>query len=566
MKDSTQRLILILIGIGFFLIGLFFSPELVTIYFSPDGSLGTETLQRIFLIRLSLIIWGAFFWLIGFFKKFLIDFAESKYLSIHKVISILMFGSLVIFFFFYLIVVFNRIRYPSFCGDWIEKTIFVETVRIINGSSIYISPESAPIPTLYGFVYKAFSGLLMNIFGVQVLIPKIISTFASFATGVMIFVIVYGQTRKTFYGLISSLFYFSLYKMVAFSYDVGKTDSLCLFLIVIGVWLIQSSQKPHNVCFSALVLTLAFFTNQSAMFAIAAVFIFLIIKNKKQAVLFVLLTISSLGLGLLLLSKVTGGWYYFWTIVWPSRFPYNLIAGIKGMAFFSAPLFFVIALIIVFIFYSMKHRKKSSDRIIIWGIVTLCAFTFSAISYSKAGANYNVFMPVAIFLSILFGFSYHWLTESSDIDKRYLSLLFRSILIFQLVVMIYNPMKICAIEKEDIENFKYLQTYVSSSQGEIYLPLNQDISAMAGKDTYDEVPAIVDYLLVGFQFPERLMRKMLNSDFTEIIIPSGRDPFSTLWYEKITYPETFKKAFVKNYTVKEEKWGMVFYKRKDSPI
>lgn len=564
MKDKSQRMILILLGSGFVVISLILSPDLVAKYFSPDGILGKETLERIYLMHLSLIFWGVFFCIVGIFKKYLLGLIESQYLWINRVLSYIFLGGLLVLFFFYLFVVLNRMSYPSFCGDWVEKTLFVEAVRIMNGNFVYVNPESAPIPTLYGFVYKTLGALLMKIFGVQTIILKAISFFASLATGVMIYLVVYKETRKTFVGLISSLFYFGLYRIIAFWYDTGKTDSLYLLLSLVGIWIIQDSLRHRNVFLSAFVLALAFFTNQTAIFAMAAVLVYLIIKDRKQAVVFVLPLTLFTGLGLILLTIFTDRWYWFWTIVWPSSLPFKLMDGVKGLVYFSAPLFVVVISTIVFVCFSLKQKTISSNMTILWLIATAFAFAFSTISYSKAGANYNVFMPAAIFLSILFGFSYHWVTKHIESKRKYFLLsLYRFALILQLVVMFYNPTAIYPFTKEDIENLERLQNYVSSSEGEIYLPNNQDIGALVGKETYDDEPALADYLLAGYSFPERLKRKMLNADFAEVIIPSGYEPFSSLWYGKYSYPEEFRDAFFKNYEKTEEKWGMIFYKHKD---
>jgi len=540
-----------------------FNPNFIAKYFSPDHSLGDETVVRLYLIRNFFISLGILMLVWAVLGKKIVNIIESNYRLINKLLVYLFIIGLFIYFSFYLFVVYKRLVYPTFAGDWGEKSLFVESVNYYKGYSSYVDPEISPLQLDYGPVHPLICAMIMKVVGIHVWITKGISILASLGIGILMYLIVFGATGNIQSGLISSLLFFACYKYSGYWYDMGRIDTMLIFWVLLSVWLISKHISIKNILLSTLLFSLAFFTKITAIFILPAIFLYLVIVNWRKGLLFLFMISSFLAFVILGLNLLTNNWYWFKTFKHTTTYIFDFVFGINRFIFISSGLIIIIISVIFGTYLSFKNRINDS-KYLLWLFSLIFAFILGISSLANRAINYNHLIPAVVFLGILFGISYNWIPKYFEKNNMisYI-ILYRLALILSLMAMFYNPLKFCPYSKEEVKNIKNLINYVSSIKGYVYLPENQDIAALTGKETYDEEPRLADYTAGGHGFPKRFLKLMQNAYFDEIIVRENAEPFTSIWFDKFTWPNEFKKAFYENYTKAKKKWGWVFYERKD---
>lgn len=540
-----------------------FNPNFVAKYFSPDHSLGEETIIRVYWIRNFFVSLGILMFVWAVLGKRINKIIKSNYRLINKLLVYLFILGLFIYFSFYLFVVYKRLVYPSFAGDWGEKSLFVESVNYYKGHSSYVDPEIAPLQLDYGPVHPLICAMIMKVVGIHVWVTKGISILASLGIGILMYLIVFRATGNIQSGLISSLLFFACYKYSGYWYDMGRIDTMFVFWVLLGVWLISKSISINTIFLAIFIFSLAFFTKITAIFILPAIFFYLVILNWKKGLLFLLSITSFWTLMILLINSFTNNWYWLKTFKHTTTYIFDYVYGINRFMFILSGLIIII-ISVIFGTYLVFKNKVNDSKYLLWLFSLISAFILGISSLANRAINYNHMILSVVFLCILFGISYNWTLKYFEKNNMIPYIIFyKIVLILSLIAMFYNPHKVCQYAKEEVKNIKNLMNYVSSIKGYVYLPDNQDIAALAGKETYDEAPRLADYTAGGHGFPKRFLKLMQNAYFDEIIVRENAEPFTSIWFEKFTWPNEFKKAFYENYTKAKKKWGWVFYERKD---
>lgn len=433
---------LIGLGVGILLVlaSFFITPIFVANYFTPDGILEEDTIQRIQLIRFSAVVSGIFTIVFGALiyiypstvNRFF-DLVSHKRESFHlktvnKILYGIFFGGLTFYFVFYLFNAYVSITYPYQLG-YGEEFILNQAHLITQGSSIYQDITRYPyIIGNYPPVYPLICASLVKLFGTSFATGRFISVLSTILIGLLIYKIVKEKANNQI-ALISSLLFFgSAY--VYFWTCQFRVDTLGLLFSLAGIYLVFKYENTKKVYWSTFPFILALFTKQSLIAAPIASFIYLFLKNRKQGIKCSVLFGLSCVLLFLLINHITNGQFYLHTVVYNAN-PFGIDTAIAY--YFMTILIHLILFGFAFAYVLYAISKKELSLFVIYFIFSALV----AVTVGKVGSFANYMIELIAVSCILFGLALKKLKLQIGRENSIASILVLTLLITQLVTFAF---------------------------------------------------------------------------------------------------------------------------------
>ncbi len=442
---------------------------------------------------------------------------------------------LLVFWYLFFYSLLHRVFYP-FELDWIEGEILCHITRLLSGQSIYPPPSVEFIAEMYTPLYYAVCAIPCLIAGTGFPAPRIISLIACFAILFILYRIPVRECTGRAAGLLCSSFFICCYCLHGPWYDVGRVDMLFFMLLVSGCFTIAyyNSRQWAGLCAAAL-FALACFTKQNGLLFVPFAALYLLIINKKQAILFVCFLFFFLFIGFGLLHVTTDGWATRYTILNLLGYKKNLanamgntyleliqeiqaklLTEMRYELFYKLPVFLV--LLLFFFIY----------RIISTGLKNLSLWEFTAIPAAAAyfivrphiGSEKNDLIYITLWCCILMGVYFPKLaalfagkTRRSIFTALYL------VLALQAWLLLYDPRDIIPDAGSSKRGSAFI-AMVRDIRGEVYIPYHAYYAVMAGKNMVFNAGAFWAYQILspGGYTPTDLLNKISQKHFKAIIV------------------------------------------------
>jgi hypothetical protein len=302
---------------------------------------------------------------------------------------------------FFAIASLRRLTYP-FPLDQIEGSLALEVARVANGLPLYLSPNFHFIPYMYPPAYFYVCGWVAKLLGIGLLPMRLVSILSTIGCFVLIALLVFLETRNRLAALVGAGLYASAYPVCLYWFDVGRVDSLYVFLVLLAL---VATRWLHPV-FAALAWTLAALAK--SIIPVAVVALCLDWKRPRRVLV---------GLGTFLLASLgstawldhaTHGWFHYYVFTVPSAsvsFHPHLALGLLEP--FSVALVVVVGALLL----TGVHWGSPGARFYLWvgGVLVLLGWFLAC----HAGSCVNVAMPAYALLAVAFGIALarliHWL-------------------------------------------------------------------------------------------------------------------------------------------------------------
>jgi len=317
----------------------------------------------------------------------------------------------------------SRLTYPMDL-EWCEGGILYQAQRLLSGLAIYSrdDPSWAPWPyppahtallALFGLVDLDFwSGRLVSVLWFGVLCATLFRE-------------IYAHLGKSSFGVATGLLAVATiacgYPLVGQWYDLVRVDTMMLALCVIGLARAgELDPTPRQILVTAIVLTAALYTKQTAALFVAWACAFAFVRNPRAGLS---LGFTTFGLSLLLLIALqlgTGGGFWYWTIRVLEQQKVDDARLVEGLrqTFQFAPF---IALL-PFAMGLLAMRRSLSPRSVLWAGALMVAVPASLLPYAKVGGYQNNLMPMVILAApvlVLFVADLAWKNDEVAVFARY---------------------------------------------------------------------------------------------------------------------------------------------------
>ncbi len=373
-----------------------------------------------------------------------------------------------------------RIGAP-FLFDVFEGRVLSQAADVSLGNAIYRDPAHYPAADLYTPVYTLLLGQIHRLAAPSFVWGRLLSVLASVATcGLLVaYFARLGRIRilvpVVVAALLASMSWQTQWYVVAL-----KTDALCHLIWIAGLGLLLGYRLWHVIA-SAVLVAFAFYTKQTALFAVPGAFLFLFLERRRHAFLFLVVYGVSMGLFMLLFMSVAGEWmpqYIFNRMGMQSSFPVvPLMRHFFSMT--SLPLMLSGAVVALCAYPALKSYR--AYRLVV-SLVPFLIFGSVMTAASPGGAT-NSMMPAYYGLCFLAGFGVLHLLDRMEGTPGLLWGL-ALMLAFQWdAEMPYNLSKsLGRFDREFVEIVEVLK----KEDGTMYAPSHNVFTLLAGRPLFDD--------------------------------------------------------------------------------
>lgn len=442
-----------------------------------------------------------------------------KYLPISLA---MMFG---LFFFF---IVFSRISYP-YSLEWMEGGHLIQVDRLLSQQSLYEAPSIDYVPMIYPPLFFYFSAGLSSLLGFGFLPLRLISIVATIGCLLIIFCMVYCETRNSYSAVISSGFFLATYQLCYTWFDLARVDMLYIFLLLLGIYILRFSTKSLALFFAGIIFTSSILTKQTAIFYILPIIIYFSLINPIKKTLWLIGSLStSLLLSLIILNLINDGWLVYFLFLLPSNHSISLNSFIR---FWTYDLILPFGIALSYgLFFLLNLSKTSKNHYEAFYLVLLIGFlTASSFSRSNFGGSENTLIPVYVIVSIIFGLGMDRAIKLIPIIPKNFLFQFKILIYFvcsmQFITMLYNPLTFIPTKENQIANEKVIQL-IEESNGAVLFPSNNYLNLFAGKKPYFNTVAFYEMrghfggnlLPEGKTITDQMDKSIQNKEFDLMIL------------------------------------------------
>ena len=446
----------------------------------------------------------------------------------------------------YVVLAVLRLRYP-FELEWMEGGMVDQVRRILAGQMIYVQPHFDFVPFGYPALYFYLSALLAKVLGPGFVPLRLVSLLSSLGSLFLIFRIVSRETGDRFFGLAAAALFAATYNLSEAWFDIAKVDSLFLFLLLLGIYLLRFQDSRGGYAWAGIVLALSFFSKQTALVIAMPLLLGMAVLKKKRGLIPVGTMLALAAGGTLLLDWLHQGWYNYYIFQLPKmrlavNFDPKRIPGFWTADIFG-PFFPAILIAVFYLFCPHPGRKSQS----LWFYLLAAVGMMGGAWFSRleTGAFHNVLFPAYAIIAILFGLGLHRLcefcSEKFSAGKSGLGAAVYLLAGAQFVLLLYNPLALLP-SRADLLAGRELIARMAAMNGEVLFFDHGFLPVMAGKSTHAQACAVNDIYRadrgpVGTALRAEVKRDLQARRFSFVILE---------------HPHWFKKYLDEDYKVKEQ--------------
>ncbi|MBI5117462.1 hypothetical protein HZA56_13380 [Candidatus Poribacteria bacterium] len=427
-----------------------------------------------------------------------------------KYLTLLLCGFLSVASSWFIVRALRTISYPY---EWstMDGYFLYYGSRLVNGLPIYFSYELLSMPFEYVPVYPAIIGILAKLFGLGVWYERAFSLACSLAVAALIGRVVFKTNRNLPSAFCAGLLFLAPGPLAVW-HLVRGIDALAALLGLAAIALVAGANPDRmtwRVFVAAVLLVLAFYTKQTALFAAATVIAYLLSQRFRCGIVTGGAFAVACGLLFLLLQSITGGWFYENAFVTTSSNPFLLSLLMQLLRDFCLVLF---AAIPVAAAQALRSVKRANT---IWTYYFIFAL-LAALLAGKMGAALSYFIPLFTAVCINTGL---WLGDTALYERRprvFVASLV--LLIIQALAFLRNP--IPAPNEEDYQKARSVDAYIKERPGPILTERIDSFAVLNGRELSVEAVQL-PFLVARRKYdPIHLINTIERKEFS-LIIYSG---------------------------------------------
>jgi 4-amino-4-deoxy-L-arabinose transferase-like glycosyltransferase len=294
-----------------------------------------------------------------------------------------------------------RLRYP-YDLDFIEDSMLMQSLRIADGQPVYVPPNADFNPHVYMPLFFWLGAALFKIGGPSLVLLRLISFGATLVTGILIFWIALRESGLRWIAIACAGLFLGGYRINGFWYEVARVDSLFIALTLGALALANyAGDSNWRLILSGVVLALAAFTKQTGFIVAIGLSLYLLIKMRRRAWIFLLIFDVLTIVPLFILNWSTKGWFFYHIFYIASADPIEVS---RLVNFITKELFGMMAgLSLMALLTGILGAQRLGLKVLReqpWLIGIGLAIVISAMGRIRVGGNVNNFMPVYTLLCL----------------------------------------------------------------------------------------------------------------------------------------------------------------------
>jgi len=495
-------------------------------------------------------------------KKFLslITYIRSHSDQIAKIVAFVLAVSFIVLF---VVLSLKRVLYP-YEVEWMEGSFIRHAARIYAGQPLFVKPSIYFVNWLYQPLSYYCIAAIMHWTGITCTAGRVITFSSTMITAILVYFAVIRLTNKSHYtALIGAGLFLACYGLTDLCFDIVRPDPLFVTLLVASVVVLLYSQRLMFILVSALLITLAIFTKQQAIYYVLPVAIWLFLQKRSSAAIYVGVVILFFAIGTYIFYLANGDWYFYYVYLIPQGKSGSL--NYSRMIFVFSSFVFsgwgVASISTLLSFFILAKEGKSFFRSTngFLAIILLGCIFHMAIHLSDVISGRNSAMPFAAFLAIALPVA---LKDVRAFIPDTYKFILPWLIVFQFLGSLYTPKRLPfgVVTAADHKASDRFVDSLRAMNGNVMLWNNSLAAEFAGKRSYANDLAVADVLSVGDSisrqfgrewkqaFDDRIFDAIIIDDVTynnldsipgytfSRFINTGSDPFKNYYGAVPSYP------------------------------
>ena len=416
----------------------------------------------------------------------------------------------VVFGVVFVVVAFFRLKYP-FELEWIEGAYLDQARWLAHGGALYGPPSIRFIPTNKTPLFFWISSLVIRVLGEGFLAPRLVSFFSTVGILALLGKLVYEETGKVSAALVSGGLYVAAFRFAGAWMDIGKTDSLFIFLLLLGYYWQYRYENTRYWFLAPVAFVLSYYTKQMALPVLLVVASLSLVTTRLASLREWGLTFLLGGVVFLWLDWKSNGWFSFYTFDTTIR---HTVVNDKIYVFWDKALPVLWPSLLTAIgfavstFFLWWRRRETS----LWTSLSPFAFALGLLLASwsvflKVWTYDNDLLPLVLGCALLSGLAYGkvlavFTVSSPSIDFAIFALpLVTLLLSAQFFLFRYDAIAQIP-SRDDVDLGRQFVTWVTRQEGDVWVFNHGFYTALAGKPTFLHSAPLGDVL--GVSDPQAL--------------------------------------------------------------
>lgn len=401
-----------------------------------------------------------------------------------------------VFFLYFVTIAIWHLSYP-YEIEWYEGLTMDHIVRAAHGLAIYEHPSVSFSACLYQPLYYYIAAPFTKLFGETFFAGRIVSIVATLGTSLFAALSVSKLTQRSRYAIALSLgLMFSAYILTDYVQTVVRVDSTYVFLLI-AAYVVASNGKMWSAALSAVLILAAYYTKQEAVFFYPLLAVWLFMRQRRQAFLFVGILIAGHIAGTLYFDTSSNGWYSYYVYGMP-RAKAQYFGYLRVLAAFPTETlkYWGVAALMIGMFFAMVRNRSFEfmGQEGLWALGVASAVIQSCVHRGDQMSGNNVLYPLCAMLAIFLPYVV-WRTSS---ERHTLARVFEWGLLIQLLSFVTDPRSAPMLFPGTDERAKGARfiSYLRSYPSDVVIPAHGFIGTMAGKLTHTHCQVEDDVLVM----------------------------------------------------------------------
>ncbi len=317
-----------------------------------------------------------------------------------------------------------RLSYPLDL-EWMESGVLITAKRAMDGAPLYATPTLDFASFCYPPLYPVLLGWLGRVFGLSYTLGRALSVFAFTVTLSLVVHAAWRATREAapdlcggdatwhrrptldaaVFAAVSAAAVAVAYGWTGAWYDLVRIDMVFMALSVGGLYALAAGHRSvRGVILAGVVLGLAYFAKQTAVFFIVAAGLAQLLLRARLLPVLVITVGVVAGLGTLAYDRITDGWFWFYiydlhqshqtdsTFVW-SKAPRHLWLHARWLYLGCG------AAVILWTFAAV-YRRRLAPHAPLWLMGAVAGVAAATVGRSTQWAFDNAYIPGVVLPAI----------------------------------------------------------------------------------------------------------------------------------------------------------------------
>ena len=388
----------------------------------------------------------------------------------------------------------SRIAFP-YELEWDEGWTVDSIRRVHAGKGMWVAPSVEWLPYPYPPLYTYASAWVAKIVGVGFFAPRAVSLASAAGCLLLTFGIVRRETGSLLSGIAAAGFLAGTYPLAGSWFDVARVDTLFLFFALAAIRAVRLEPTVRALVVAGGMMGLAYLSKQTALLPFACLSLFCLSELPGVRRIIVPLVGGAIVFGTtLVLSLVTDGWYFYYTVTVPSL--HGLGQEHMLVDFWTEDLgLTMVPAALLGLLYLVRRFRDRSAEFVLYATLSVGMVGAAWTSRLHGGGWLNVLQPAHAVLAVLFGLGLGEIEKWRDRHAWKARPLYLVPLV-QLLLLPYPPSRHLPTP-EDVRNGDAFVEFLRGVEGEVYTPMHGFLPTLAGKEAFVHDDYLLTVLRTG---------------------------------------------------------------------